>query len=228
MRTDVTFVVVNYKTKRLIEACYRSLCRVEPGVPIVLVDNGSHDASTDFIKAVGRENRRVQVILNGTNLTHGPALHRGIVRARTRYVFAMDSDCEARRKPFLNLMVNYLQEKRAYAIGQVLWFCRRPKGHSFKEDLFSCQAIKYGKKQYPKQELLPRIHPARMLIDRGAYLRFRPFKAAKEPELENMADAYDAGLKVFGYPVKKYVSHKGGGTRGGMTWDLSAGGERKP
>lgn len=101
---DVTVVTANLLTKEFTQNCYESLRRFYPDIPVILVDNGSRDDSTEYIRELG-ERGEIVAIINDCNLGHGSALHQGTMAARTGYVFALDSDCIIHRGGFLEAML---------------------------------------------------------------------------------------------------------------------------
>lgn len=112
---DITAVIVNLLTKELTQNCYESLRQHYPTVSVILIDNGSQDDSTEYIRrAVMQADAtrrhypgagRVTAIINEHNLYHGPALHQGTMAAQTDYVFTLDSDCVVHEGGFLELML---------------------------------------------------------------------------------------------------------------------------
>lgn len=121
VNNNVTVVIVNLLTLDLTRTCYGGLRRYYPLVPVIFVDNGSRDESTKYIVARGRE-PNVTAIVNERNLGHGPALHQGTVAAGTRYVFALDSDCEVLRGGFLELMLSRFKEDlKLFMLGRLMW-----------------------------------------------------------------------------------------------------------
>lgn len=114
----VTVIIVNLLTLDRTRTCYESLRRYYPSVPVILVDNGSQDDSTEYIEALGQQ-PSVTAIINTRNRGHGPALHQGTQEARTRYVFTLDSDCEIRQGGFLEPMLSRFKgDPTLFALGQ--------------------------------------------------------------------------------------------------------------
>ena len=191
----VTVVIANYKTPQLVRGCFTSLRKVYPTVPVVLVDNGSKDASTEYIKARASKDVNVLAILNPSNLGHGPALHLGVLASHTPYVFTLDSDCAVLRRKFLEGMLEVaLSSPETYAIG---WL------------RFAGKAIE-------------QVHPWGMLIDASMYLTLAPFIHGPRPAAPNMFSARAQGLKLVDFPISTFIKHKAQGTRRlfpGRPWD---------
>lgn len=91
---DVTAVIVNYKTPDLTKGAVRS-CLTEPDVEeVIVIDNGSGDDSADILTEEFR-GQRVRVMENDDNVGFATANNKGISRARTEYVFLLNSDAFA-------------------------------------------------------------------------------------------------------------------------------------
>src|SRR3954454_18408427 len=90
----ITVLVINYKTLEVTRRCLDSLVRAYPGVRLLIIDNGSNDESTAYIRDLSRGSRHVACVLNERNIYHGPAMHQGVAASQTPYVFTLDSDCE--------------------------------------------------------------------------------------------------------------------------------------
>ena len=88
---DVSFLVVNWNTKDVTDACLRSLeedCRGLDAETIV-VDNGSTDGSMELIRSA---HPGVRVIGNGENLGFAKANNIGIRESRGEFLFLVNSD----------------------------------------------------------------------------------------------------------------------------------------
>ena len=76
---NTTVIIVNFKTKYLIKKCLETFRAFYKDVPVILIDNGSGDDSTEWCKK--QENEYTRVILHGANIRHGPALHEAALPA---------------------------------------------------------------------------------------------------------------------------------------------------
>jgi len=63
----ISFIIVNYSTKTLLEQCINNLLNVTLDHEIIVVDNNSPDGSADHIKKVFSDNKRVHLIKNQNN-----------------------------------------------------------------------------------------------------------------------------------------------------------------
>ena len=193
--TQITAIIVNYKTPDLTTACVESFCTTYPDVPLILIDNGSDDQSRDYIAATAQQFPVVTMQLNSTNLYHGPAMDQGIRMSNTPYVFTLDSDCIVQRPGFLEAMLEQMISQRAYAVGSMHWMDR------FGYDL------KAGDRYYTRY-----IHPYAMLLDRTKYLGLPPFFHHGSPCLRNMHAAQRRSYGLLDFPVADYIEHLGRGT----------------
>ena len=192
--SSVTAIIVNFKTLNLVKQAYESLKKVY-SLPLLLIDNGSRDASTDWVRDHGG-------IGLPKNIGHGPAMHFAIKQVTTPYFLTMDSDCVITQGGFLEEMLPFFEGANAYAIGwqreaqretgvPITWFTERP----------------------PKRNFVRYIHPVLSLYDRAKYNTLKPFNHHGAPVLQNMLDAEAHGYSVKGFSITKYTTHLGAGTR---------------
>lgn len=92
-RPDVSVVVVNWNTCKLLERCLTSLAseRRTLGLEIVVIDNGSIDGSQDLVRNMFPW---VRLIVNRDNRGYSTANNQGIEASSGRYVFLLNSDTE--------------------------------------------------------------------------------------------------------------------------------------
>lgn len=88
---DVSFIIVNYNTTALTVQCIESIKRftLEQKYEIIVVDNASPDRS---IVSITKQFPDIVLILNPENAGFGQANNIGILRARGKYVFLINSD----------------------------------------------------------------------------------------------------------------------------------------
>jgi glycosyltransferase involved in cell wall biosynthesis len=200
---DVTAVTVNYRTADLTKRCVSSFLMQYPQVKSILIDNGSQDDSTAYIREVAALHPNVSAIFNQANLFHGPALDQGIRASETRFVFTLDSDCEIKSGGFLELMMGLFQDPSLYAAGRLLLVDR----FGFRLPPASKGGIQY-------------VHPSAMLLERGKYAGLPPFEHHGAPCLQNMREAIKTGFTVSDFPVMDYISHDWRGTAGRYGYGL--------
>jgi glycosyltransferase involved in cell wall biosynthesis len=197
----ITVVVVNYRTLALTRTCVEGFVARYPNVSLILIDNGSGDESTEYIRKVGETLPSVKALLNPRNLYHGPALDQGVRFAETPYVFTLDSDCEIRQGGFLEKMLPYFENPSTYAVGELRYKNRFGFTYGYGE---AAQPQKAGR--------IPYIHPYAMLLDRNKYLGLHRFIHHGAPCIRNMEDAKRAGHTVFHFQISDFVLHRMQGT----------------
>ena len=207
----ITAVIVNHRTLRLTRACVTSLFKHYPGLALILIDNGSDDESTDYVREVAEALPHVEAILNRKNLYHGPALDQGVRLAKTPYVFTLDSDCEILRAGFLEMMLASFYDPATYAVGEL----RYKNRYGF--------TYGYGEAAQPeKADRIPYIHPYAMLLDREKYLGLHRFIHHGAPCIRNMEDAKRAGYGVVDFPFDDFVLHRMQGTSASQGYGFRA------
>lgn len=89
MRVDI--VIVNFNTRALLEACLESIRAHAnaPGVTTIVVDNASHDGSTEMVRDHFPE---VRLIALDENIGFGAANNRGFEAGNAPYVLYLNSD----------------------------------------------------------------------------------------------------------------------------------------
>ena len=193
---QVTAVVVNYQTRELTRRAVETLLTHYPRLELIVIDNGSRDVSTTYVRELEDTIENVTTILNTRNRYHGPALDQGIRAAATDFVLTLDSDCEVRRGGFLEAMLPAFADPDVYALGELRYKNRFGYTHS------------YGESARPKQSnRIPYIHPYAMLLRRRSYLELHPFVHHGAPCLKNMRDAQRHGLVVADFRIADYVHH---------------------
>jgi len=201
--TDVTMLTVNYRTADLTKRCVTSFLTQYPQVKLILIDNGSGDDSTSYIRDMAAGNPNISAILNQDNRFHGPALDQGIRASNTRFVFTLDSDCEVKTGGFLEPMMRLFGDPSLYAVGRLMLMDQ----FGFRLPPASEKGIRY-------------IHPSAMLLDRSKYSRLVPFRHHGSPCLSNMRQAIRVGFTVSDFPVMEFISHDWRGTAGKYGYGL--------
>jgi glycosyltransferase involved in cell wall biosynthesis len=170
-----------------------TLRQAYPTVALLVVDNGSADESTDYLRQLAKRDPAVEILLNATNLYHGPALHQGMIAISTDFVFLLDSDVEILRGGFLeSLLRRFAEDPLLYAIGKRGWTNR------------------YGHPPVDRrQPHTAYVHPFACMIDRRKYLKLPPFEHHGAPLWRNMWGARRAGFHLEHVPIEDYVHHHG-------------------
>lgn len=198
---DVTVLIVNFRTLELTKRCVETLVAHYPDVRLLLIDNGSADESTEYVRDAAARLDNVDAVFNEQNRYHGPAVDQGIRHCQTPYVFTLDSDCEIRQGGFLEAMSAFFQDPRLYAVGELRY--KSKYGYTFGYG----EAARSG-----RRKRIPYIHPWGMLLDRRKYLTLGPFIHHGSPCLGNMRDAQERGYLVQDFPMWDFIEHFGRGT----------------
>lgn len=90
----VSVVVVTYANAHLSRLCLDSIRRgsLWPDLEVIVVDNASPDRTPDDLAEVAREDPRIKLILNPTNVGYAPACNAGIRAATGEYVVTLNND----------------------------------------------------------------------------------------------------------------------------------------
>ena len=193
---QVTVVLVNFCTKELTNEARRTMMLYYPKISIIMIDNGSKDGSTEYIKVVGEMHENITTILNEQNIGHGPAMNQGINLAKTPFVFLYDSDASLKCSDLLEMMLaEFAKNPNLYAIG---WLR--------KVDKFS--GVPTGGKGG-----MDYVHPHAAMIDREKFLQLTPMENSGAPCTANMRAALERGYQLKDFPVQSYVKHLIAGTR---------------
>ena len=193
---------MNYKTLDLTKVAVDSFTQHYPEIPLILIDNCSQDGSTNYLKGYYEEHADATLVINNTNVGHGPALHQGILLSTAEFVFILDSDCLVLFRGFIELMLNaFISDPFLYAIGRLIY-------------------TNYNGVPYPNQHSdpviklgTPYIHPFAMMLRRDRYLRLPPFLHSGAPAISNMRQAFVERVHIKHFPIYEYVRHYGAGTR---------------
>jgi glycosyltransferase involved in cell wall biosynthesis len=204
---QITALIVNYKTRDLTGRAIESFRQHYADVPLILIDNGSRDESTDLLREMEHRYRNVSVVINEHNRYHGPAMDQGITLARTPYVFTLDSDAEVIQGGFLEQMADAFLDQRVYALGELRYKNRFGYTYGYvTSDGFTDRARPENRRR------IPYAHPYAMLLDRMKYQRLHPFVHHGAPCIKNMRHAKKVGYLVRHFPIGAFVIHHFEGT----------------
>jgi glycosyltransferase involved in cell wall biosynthesis len=189
---DVTAIVVNFRTLSETQTCLSTLRAAYPTLGVIVVDNGSADESTEFLLRLEREDEHIRVIVNESNVFHGPALDQGMRAAETRLVFLLDSDCEILHGGFLEPLVEaFRDDPSLYAVGK--------RGY----------ANRYGYGPISERERWTYyIHPFAAVVDREKYFTLPPFVHHGAPLYRNMWGATKRGYGLRHVMIEDHVAHR--------------------
>jgi GT2 family glycosyltransferase len=119
---DVSVIIVNYNTKKLLSNCLESifLQTNEIEYEVIVVDNASVDGSNEML----RQNfPNVRLIESETNLGFGKANNLGIRNALGKYIFLLNSDTiiiGSSIKIFFDFMENHIDNRVACCGGDLI------------------------------------------------------------------------------------------------------------
>jgi glycosyltransferase involved in cell wall biosynthesis len=188
----VSAAVVNFQTPDLIETAVRSFHEQYPSVRLLVVDNGSTDASRDVIRSVAADlGEAIQPLLLDHNRFHGPAMHLAIESLTTRFAYVFDSDTKTERGGFLEAMVDACAGETIYGAGKV---------------------VRANRRGFASPRGIPVLASAFMLLKRDLYLSLPPFIHHGLPALRNFQAAAERGYELAAFPIEDYVTHYGRGT----------------
>jgi hypothetical protein len=115
---DVTLVIPHYQTLDAIRLCLRSIRRYTQPLPRVLVvDNGSTDASIDYLRGLAWIRCIDSGVGNDLVGAQAAALNRGAAQVETPYFAVMHSDTYVHRAGWLVMLVAALQRGGYAAVG---------------------------------------------------------------------------------------------------------------
>ena len=93
----VSVVTPNYNGERFLKNFFESLNDDSECIgEVIIVDNGSSDASLDYIKS-NSFNFPIKLIENSQNLGFAPAVNQGILNANHDYIFSLNNDTEVKK-----------------------------------------------------------------------------------------------------------------------------------
>jgi glycosyltransferase involved in cell wall biosynthesis len=204
---EITVLIVNYRTRNLTQRAIETLLQQYPKVPLVLIDNGSQDESTDLLRDTAARQSNVSTVINQRNRYHGPAMHQGMDLAQTDYVFTLDSDCEVVGGGFLEHMLSMFSDDRLYAVGELRY--KNRFGYTYG---YATRSGHDARARPENRRRIPYVHPYAMLLDRAKYLSLDPFVHHGAPCIKNMRAAKKAGYLVRHFPIHDFVIHHAEGT----------------
>lgn len=93
MKTSL--IILNYNQVQLTRQCLESLLpfvKTDPGCEIILVDDGSHDGTPEYITAAARDNPEIIPVILEENVGTMRGRNEGLKRATGAYVLFLDND----------------------------------------------------------------------------------------------------------------------------------------
>ena len=105
---DISVIVVNYNTKKLLQNCLKSVFdKVKNiGFEVWVVDNASSDGSVEMVK---KEFPEVKIITNEKNLGFAKANNQAIKKVEGKYIFLLNPDTVILDKN-LEKLIQFMEE----------------------------------------------------------------------------------------------------------------------
>ncbi len=95
MKKDLSIIIVNYNTKKLLLECLDSIQKCTTGLvyEVIIVDNASDDGSVVSIHKINHKRRnKIKVIANKHNLGFTGANNQGLKEAKGEFLLLLNSD----------------------------------------------------------------------------------------------------------------------------------------
>lgn len=94
--TDISIIIVNYKSAAFTKACIHSLCssEIRNSIEIIVVDNASYDGCSEMLKA---EFPQVRFLQSDTNVGFAGANNHGASIASGKYLLFLNPDTEVEK-----------------------------------------------------------------------------------------------------------------------------------
>ncbi|MBN1169185.1 glycosyltransferase family 2 protein [Candidatus Woesebacteria bacterium] len=114
MTYDISIIIVNYNTKKLLKNCLESIFKYTKQVnhEVIVVDNASSD---DSIKMVNKDYPKVKLIKNKDNLGFAKANNLGIRESKGKYIVLLNSDTELKSNIFKN-MYEWMENNKSIGV----------------------------------------------------------------------------------------------------------------
>lgn len=195
---QIEIVSVHYKTPDLIYKQYESVRRFYPEIPYRIID-GSDDGNMYF-SDLEKKDPHFKVVRFGYNIHHGPGMHAAITSSSYPFLLILDSDVTIKSALIEKMMSVY----QGYAVGKLLTVNKNGK------ELWQ-KKWWHLKTNYP----IKYVHPYCMLINKNAYLEFKPFVKHGAPCIEAMKDIFEKGKteRLVSFHIEEYVDLVIQGTR---------------
>ena len=189
---ELCVVCINYQTPDLLDVAIESFRKFYPTTALLLVDNGSRDASTEKIRQLEKKfSGCTTSLLIEKNIFHGPAMHRAIEAVNDEHIFFLDSDTETKQGGFLEKMAAEFDSQKVYAVGRM---------------------DTVNKRGFHSSKGTPIVLSPYMMLRRKLYYDFPPFEHKGMPTLQNFSVAQRQGYILKSFPIEKYIAHFGRGT----------------
>jgi len=188
---QIAAVTFNYKTPDLIQQAVKWFKRLYPRNPLMIIDDGSRDGSTETALDLAGDYPATEAVILDQNIGQGRCFHfatqvmgyRGY-----RYVFFFDSDIVFRAGGFLEVLLEWMVQDRLYAIG---WHHPCDRGN-------------------------PIVCTAFALLDLDQYNQLPPYTHGPNPSVPNMEAALRRGMGIQIVDIDGWAYHITSGTSGSL------------
>jgi len=120
----ISVIILSWNGKEYLSPCLKSVkAQTYPNIETILVDNGSTDGSVEYIKNLFSD---LHVIINRENLGYGGGNNQGIIEAKGKHIFILNSDTEI-EKDCLELLWKCIEtdKKMGVTTPKILLYDRR-------------------------------------------------------------------------------------------------------
>ena len=116
---DLSVIIVNWNTKKLLENCLQSIFKFTRGInfEVIVIDNGSKDGSVEMVK---QKFPKTKLIPNNQNLGFTKANNQGIKIAKGKYILLLNSDTHLIENSLFKLVKKAQALKNVGALGPQL------------------------------------------------------------------------------------------------------------
>lgn len=208
---NVTALVLFCCTKNLIDYSIGSFRKFYPDMKLVIIDNSGTKREpegpmcTDALKKYCRTDKNTELIVMPRNLGHGIGMHYGLQQIKTTYTYIFESDVGMNKFGLVEVMLELITP-RIYSVGPTIIVCYR-------------QGRKSSSKS--KERTMRRLWPYSSLMSTKMYFEYPSWDsdqgtnaAPLKKTMQKIADSGKEDKLMIEFDVDKYVTHKGGGTRG--------------
>ena len=147
-RPLVSIIVVNHNGKSHLETFFKSIIENVKynAIEIIVVDNASEDKSLEVIDNYLNK-LEIRVIKNLSNETYSKANNQGVELSKGEYLLFANNDIEVFEGWLEELLITCINNKKAGAVGSLLFYPECPKDSLNKDKSFTIQhcGIKFNK-----------------------------------------------------------------------------------
>lgn len=229
---EVSVIIVNYNTGKLLLECVKSVVKSYPGCEIIVVDNNSSDGSIDLIQNSKRVHRgadkiqnynsKLKIIANNSNPGFSKANNQAITIAKGKYILLLNPDTKilggaikslvdfAKKHPFAGVIVPQLLNEDGSIQDSIMPFptiFRAIQEFLFGQKVYSKHTLKSNNPQEIEAAVM-----AAFLITEDARTKvglldekyFMYFE-----DLDYCRRVWNQGLKVYYLPTAQVIHYHG-------------------